>query len=84
MEKSEMNPQMRRRATYAMFVSQMEAPEELKGFVLILYGYQDVLSMKPFLAKLQSSECSWIFSAPEIKRRMHFYLNEEVLMQLGL
>ena len=65
-----------------MLVSQIESPKELKGFLLTLFGYQNVLSKKPFLGTLESSDCSWIFSAPEIKRRINYFLNEEVLLNI--
>ena len=74
---------MRKRAVQAMLVSQMDDPQELQGFILLMFGYQNMLSKKNLIAKLQSNEGFWIFHASEIKRRMSFFLNEEVLIQMG-
>lgn len=63
-----------------MYVSQMEEPPELKGFILLMFGYQNVLSKKNFTDKLVSKEGFWLFHVAEIRRRMQFYLNEEMLI----
>ena len=39
LEKKELNPLMRKRALQAMFVSQLDQPEELQGFIMLLFGY---------------------------------------------
>lgn len=53
--------------------SEIEDPEELKGFIPQLFHTESKLKRNDFVEKVMSKECNWIFDSIKInKKHSHF------------
>ena len=55
--------------------------DSYQGFISLVFGYEAKLSHADFIERMQTKDCSWIFSPEKIRPKAAVFLDEKVLKE---